>query len=174
MLKKILKNVILIMLNILGKYGLTSRTLVKLYEGTITSSTGRDDIIKVVLDLIFKHPFGVGVGVERISIFHEIYYKKGILDNLSSSYPHNFFLEIIVQFGIFIGSLIIIYVLYIIFKAMIKGNEEERDIVIIFFSIGFIHLLVSSTYLQSQYLFYLLGISVNICKFIQENKRAII
>lgn len=159
------ENILVFLIQIFRKYGLTSRTLIKLYAGTITSLTGRDFIQSIVKDLITENPLmGVGIGVERITIYNKIYVGRGMYDKLSTSYPHNLFLEILVQFGVIIGGVLIIYILYNLFTAILKGNNDERNLVIIFIGIALMQLMVSSTYLQSQYFFYLLGIAITLVK----------
>ena len=150
-------------LTTLSKYGFTSRTLIKLQEGTILSGTGREAIQKVTFDLISNNPItGVGIGVDRIIIFSEIYIARGMHDKLSTSYPHNLFIELLAQYGVIVGGIFILLILLILIMSLLRGNESERNMIIIFIGIGFVPLMVSSSYLLSQYFFYLLGLAVNI------------
>lgn len=139
----------------LNEYGSDSRTISKLLDGTFLSTTGRDNISRVVFDTIKSFPiFGVGIGGERVIINSLIY---GFTKNMGSCYPHNLFFEVIVQFGI---PLSLIFILYFIVRSynLIKNESEEKETILIIFSISIIHLLLSSSYLENPLFFCLLGI----------------
>lgn len=84
-------------ISILNSYGIGSRTLVKLQNGEITNDTGRGRIHDVAWKYLDKAPLtGLGLGVERIYINKEI---NNMTKDMTSSYPHNLFIEILAQFG---------------------------------------------------------------------------
>ncbi|WP_409228222.1 O-antigen ligase family protein [Gudongella sp. SC589] len=146
--------------NFLAKKDIYSRTLYKILDGTITSGTGRDSLFEESIYLIRNNPFtGVGIGVERIHIFENVYSAMGRSQMLSSSYPHNLFIELIVQFGVVIGLLISAIILVITIKAIFTGDSYSKNFALIFFGIGFMQLMVSSSYLLSPYFFYFIGIA---------------
>ena len=152
------ENIINIIAKILDKYSISSRTIYKLMSGTITSNTGRDKIQNIVVTLI-KGNFltGVGIGGERISINEGIY---NMTKNMGSCYPHNIILEVLVQYGVLIGGLLIIWFI-IKCITVYKNNKSKRSAIIILVSICVIHLMVSSSYLEEPMFFALLGMLMN-------------
>ena len=143
---------------ILSKYNISSRTIYKLMSGTISSDTGRSKIQDVVIGLIKKYPvFGVGIGGERIVVNREIY---NMTKNMGSCYPHNIILEVLVQYGIIIGILLIIWFAVRIVVTYIC-EEEKRNALIILGCISIVHLMVSSSYLEEPMFFALMGMVLN-------------
>lgn len=151
-------------IDFLAAHNVESRTLYKIKNGDITNDTGRSRIHQVVYELIDQHQaIGVGLGVERITINEKIY---AMNKDMSSCYPHNLFLELIVQYGLFIGIILSFSIVFLIIKAMLKAKGKRRDFLIILFSIEFIRLMISSSYIVSILFFYLIGISI---AYIQNN-----
>lgn len=144
-------------INIINDIGFSSRTLQKLLDGTITSSTGRNYIADVCIEIIKQNPlFGVGIGVDRFYIYNGVRNTIGL--QFSSSYPHNLVYEILVQYGIIFGSGILILLIWLLYKALIiRQDMNFKNTVIILISIGLMQLMFSSTYIQSEYFFLLIG-----------------
>jgi O-antigen ligase len=163
-------NILFNIIILLDKFDLQSRIINKLYEGSITSDSGRNAIFDVVYTIISKYPLtGVGIGVERLIINKEMQNSHGVNETVSISYPHNIFLEFWAQYGLILGSIFILIISLLIFIPIIKGEKIEKELLIIFIPLGFVHLWISSSYILSPYFFYLLGISVNI--FLSSIKR---
>ena len=147
-------------IQLLDYYGMSSRTLIKLRDGEITYDNGRKNIQEVAMEKLDENPlFGLGLGVERIYINDEI---NNMMKDMTSSYTHNLFIEILVQFGYFIGGIIIIYLIFLCIRAFLKAEKLEKDFIIIFFSMEIVRLMFSSSYLLSPLFFLLLGKSFNI------------
>ena len=133
--------------NLLLKFNIDSRTLRLLLKGGIHLS-GREEIYSSTIELIYENPlFGLGLG--------------GIRRVLDIGYPHNIFLEIVSQFGVIIGICIIFILLFILYKALFIKDIEKANIIGIWFSLGFVPLLVSGSYLESFKFWILLGLSFN-------------
>ena len=65
----------------------------------------------------------------------------------------------LVQYGIIFGTGIIIIILLLLYKSLFtKQNINFKNTVIILVSIGLMELMVSSTYIQSEYFFLLIGV----------------
>lgn len=132
--------------------GIYSRTL-KLFSNNLTYVSGRDEIFNVLLDEIRKYPiFGLGIFVDR-----RILYGR-------NEYAHNIFLEIILNFGIINGLILIFLLLFIILIPMFSRTNKYKDLYIVWFSIGFVHLLISSSYLIDLKFWILLGLSLKFQK----------
>lgn len=154
---------------VLYEHNIESRTLFKLLNGDFTDGTGRETIYSVVFDEIKNEPLlGVGLGGDRIIINKQIY---NFNKDMSSSYPHNLFLEILLQYGMIIGTFFSIFIILIIIMAFIKGNKQEKNLILILFSTEFIRLMISSSYMVSVLFFLMLGFCINIIKTKQLAKR---
>lgn len=123
--------------NLFTKYGIQSRSLWIFINNPDDFSSGRSEIYSIIIQYIYKKPFiGYGLAGDRVL--------------LNGGYPHNIFLEILTQFGIIFGSLIIILLFfYLINGIFLNKNKDERNITIIFMAIGLIGLFYSGSYLTS-------------------------
>ena len=106
-----------------------------LTSGAWENSSGRNQIYEQVFDVFVHNMNGLGVGYWG---FNE---NDGSID-----YPHNFFLQIGVEYGM-IGLFFSFFFLFYTFSVINRMNMAlRRDILLIFFSISFIRLMVSSSY----------------------------
>lgn len=134
------------LLEVLDLYGIQSRTLLLLEEGGFTRDSGRTSIYIIGLNKIYESPiFGYG-------IFGDRQFYNGF-------YVHNIFMEIILHFGVIIGGIIIIVLGIVTFIKYI--NLAEKEIILFFIFLGFVPLLVSSSYLINTNFFLLLGFLFN-------------
>lgn len=149
------QSIILQTIKIFEGYNIPSRTLYKIIEEDFADGTGRTNIYEVTFDLLNNHPvLGVGLGVERITIN---YVFNNMEKDMSSCYPHNIILEILVQFGYFIGLTIIFFIIFVIYKAFSKSNLLEKNVLIIFGIMEGVRLMISSSYLLSPVIFMFFG-----------------
>jgi hypothetical protein len=112
--------------------GINSRTLNMLISGTIDSDSGRGDIAKIVIDNILNNNlWGYGIYGDR-------YFLNG-------TYAHNIFLEVWLDFGIILGTLVLLFLIVFFTKMFLRSNDKK--LFLLFFSLGFMPLLVSGTYL---------------------------
>jgi len=97
--------------------------------------SGRDRIYKYIFKEILNAPFlGLGLAADR----------RILTEN---AYTHNIFIEILLNFGLFIGGFINILLLYLTVKSIFIKDVKKYSMIIIWMSIGFVHFLVSSSYL---------------------------
>lgn len=92
--------------------------------------------------------FGIGIGGDRYI--------------LNGAYSHNIFIEIIANFGIFIGGIIIILIFICIIKALLQKNSLNYSIIAIWLCIGFVHFMVSNSYIVDMRFWIFLGVLLNI------------
>lgn len=124
---------------ILGRLNLSSRMVKKLLSGELLDSSNRDVIWAAAVDMIKKNPLGYGAMGTRHVIYQYIYV----------AHPHQFFLEILVDFGVIFGSIIIIWLGYKSVKLfLMKGQDEWKAVFLIFFARA-CQLLVSLTFWHS-------------------------
>lgn len=140
------KDILEYIYNILLSYGIYSRTMV-LFLGKGVYLSGRDSLYKIVIEEIFKRPFlGIGIAGDRVLI---------------GDYVHNIFIELLANFGIVFGTLIIMILLYRIYESVIVKDIKKYNMHIIWVSLGFVHLFVSSSYLIDFKFWIMLGLILN-------------
>lgn len=137
--------------NLFLQFGIKSRTLILFLKGGVYLS-GRDQIYEDVIAEIIERPF-FGIGL------------KGDTRIIGSSYVHNFFIEIIGNFGIVIGVIISVAIVMLIIKSLMNKERLNYNIAITWISLGFVHLMVSSSYLSDIKFWIMLGLLVNIAKY---------
>lgn len=144
-----LDNIIESLYNFLLSFGINSRTLILFLEDGVHLS-GRDTIYKNTIAEILKSPLiGIGIAGDR---------------RITDGYAHNFFIEMIGGFGLIIGSIICISIIFLVIKSLLTKDKEKYDLTIMWLSLGFVHLMVSSSYLIDIKFWILMGLLMN-CKF---------
>lgn len=141
------------------------RTLRTLASGTFMKSDARLEIFKTSLQGIDEYALiGTGIFQDRQYIHDHV---NALLDSAESvgSYSHNIFLELLLQFGIFIGGVAIVCILYLLFKGYRKCKEKDGKffIYLLLVCIGFFPLMISNTWLDSSF-FMMLGFMVGMLK----------
>ena len=134
------------------KIGFSTRIFNFIIEGDITASKGRESLAKQAVEAIIENPmWGYGITADRAMF--------GI-------YPHNMFLEILCQYGIVFGSLLIITMLVITVIALLKSRKNTRSFTfgLMLVSIVFVKLMISSTYTIEPLLFFMMGYFVLILR----------
>ena len=149
------EKILFLLYSFANSFGLSTRFFDKLLSGQISQSNSRVIIRERVLEALFKHPFtGLGIYGDRVAA--------------GNTYAHNFFIEILAQFGVIIGVVLIGLFLYLILKAFRKLVKTKRtDILSIFFVCivsGFLKLFLSDSYIDNPFFFLLIGLSCNIIR----------
>lgn len=115
------------------KRGINSRTIVLFLKDEVYLS-GRDRIYEDVIKATLAKPlFGIGLAGDRVATY--------------GYQSHNVFIEILANFGMVFGVFIVLAILYIVIKSLSCKETEKYNMITIWVSIGFVHLLVSSSYL---------------------------
>ena len=129
--------------------GVSSRILDMVISGDIVDSSGRDIIGENIWNAIIKKPFtGYGLAGDR-----------GLTQ---LEYSHNLFLEIWCHFGLIFGTILLIILTIMITRGIRSKNEDLKALVIIMFSFAIVKLFFSSSYMNSQEFFILIGLCINI------------
>ncbi len=142
------KRILYYLNEILLSFNIQSRT-VSLFLREEIHFSGREELYKQILNAISENPIlGVGIGGDRLI--------------LNGIYVHNIFLEILVNYGLFFGSFFIIFLCLLIAKLLANNNLNKYDLVIFWISFGFVHLLVSGSYLVDSRFWILMGLLINL------------
>ena len=143
-----LNSIINMTVQIALKHGFQGSFLRRLQTGDVFSSKGRLVLYKETIRIIEKNPLlGGGMMSDR-------YINDGV-------YAHDLFLEIWSHYGLFIGSVFITILLFLVIK-MFRANESQLKylFISIFFSTGFVRLLLSSSYLIEPSFYVMIGLAV--------------
>ena len=139
---------------LLEKLNLSSRMISKLVSGEVLDDSNRSTIWNAAVEMIKQHPFGYGAMGTRHVIYQYIYV----------AHPHQFFLEVLVDFGVVFGSAIILWLAVKTVKLFkMKGQDEWKAVFLIFFARA-CQLLVSLTFWHSIGLWGALAVGVCMCK----------
>lgn len=133
---------------LLMDFGIKSRSLMLFLRGDVHLS-GRDNLYNNAIHLITENPIlGNGIaGDRRIN---------------GGAFVHNFFLEVLINFGVIVGSLVIIILIYKLLKSLLQKNKVIYNILIMWISLGMVPLMVSSSYITDLEFWILLGMVLNI------------
>lgn len=154
-----LNNVVLIAEFFADKLSLFNIRIDMLLEisGTgLTTDRFRDSIYDYCFQYAKEHFFwGCGVGNDRVLITqHTLVYDQTMVSN----YPHNVFLEFIIQYGMMLGVIIgIVLVVFLIKYLFLEKDFNAQKIAILLVGIGFFPLLYSSSYIENACFFALIG-----------------
>ena len=142
---------------------LNSRFITMMLEGNITEDTGRETIWGAAIEMIRQHPFrGYGAMGSRHVIIQYIYV----------AHPHNFFLEIFIDFGVIAGTVIILFLLINAVRILMRNDIGEWRFIFLIFFARSCQLLVSLTFWHVFGFWACLAIGMNIhCLYPNKRKR---
>lgn len=140
-------NILEYLYNHLQNFGISSRSILLFMREDVHLS-GRDSIYQSINTAILDNPLlGIGIGGDRLI--------------LGGSYAHNLFIELLANFGIVFGAVLIITLISLIFKILLIKDREKYNMIIIWLSLGFVHLMVSSSYLTDIKFWIFMGLIMN-------------
>lgn len=125
--------------------GFSTRIFNFIIEGDITESRGRAVLAENTKEAILQNPlWGYGITGDRA---------------LMGIYPHNIFLEILCQYGVIFGSLLIVAIVAVTIMALIKTRKDSKrfSFALMLVSLVFVKLMISSTYTIEPILYFMMG-----------------
>lgn len=137
------KTFVIAIFNLLLRNGISSRTLIFIINDNYTDS-GRFELYRFFINEIKARPF-LGWGLSG--------------GWKSSVYPHNIYIELMLAFGVVLGSVVSVVFTVFIWKGITKKNSELRRLTHIFVSIC-ISLLFSNSFIMEQTFFILLALCI--------------
>lgn len=115
--------------------GIPSYFIDKISASGLFVSNERREIILSLIALIKQHPFGSGIGADRVLI---------------GQYAHNVVIELLVDFGIFFGPLIFMIILYIGLEMLrLKANNPWGELFLPFYIVSLSMLMLSNSIYSS-------------------------
>ena len=136
--------------------GLSTRVFDSIQDETMMdydNSSGRDKLAVRVFAILYEHPFGVGIaGLKGYGI----------------EYSHNILFDLLVEYGVLLGGLMIFTIAYIYIQGFIKSrSREEKGFGLVLICSAFIQLMFSHSYIVNWLFFFSLGYFLNIIKRIK-------
>ncbi|MBP5416490.1 MAG: hypothetical protein J6Y58_03090 [Clostridiales bacterium] len=137
----------IIVYNFFASMGFKSRTLRLIAEGSFLShDSGRSELWAAVNKAIRARTL-LGWGV------------RGAVDLMDGHpYPHQFFLDLWLSFGVPVGTIVMILLTVPVRRVLTEPKGARKDMMQIFFCVGFFPLMYSNTLFICQYYFVLLGL----------------
>lgn len=152
------------MIRFFERNGFSVRVLNFLKEGVFTEDRARNQLYELSVQGAWDNPFGIG-------IFRDRQYLQlgwtGIRDGFSGGYyPHNLFLELLLQYGIVIGMLLSIVFSVFTWKAFRNSRKSETRLVClaVLLGIGLFPLMVSGSYVEWEPFYLLMGYMVTVAQ----------
>lgn len=129
------------------RLGMSTRILERLMAGSFFESNGRRIITERLWAAVVRKPAtGYGLASDRL---------------YSSSYAHNYALELWMAFGMVVGTILVAITVFLIARAIIRTKApSSRLFLLILTAVGFLKLFISSSFLQEGLFFMLLGTCV--------------
>lgn len=136
-------------INKLDELGISSRTLILLLSGDFDQDSGRSEIFDLVINPLMKNPIlGIGLWGDR-------YYIDGF-------YCHNIILEVCLNFGIVLGSFLILYIFVFFLKTYFRSNAENKMVLLKYLIACVLPLMLSNSYLVAPNFGIFLGVLYSI------------
>ena len=140
-------------------WDLHSRTLDMMLAGTVAQNNGRDVFWLASWKMIQENPLGYGaMGARHV-----------LCDIHIVGHPHNFFIELIIEYGVVAGPLFIFLILAASVRIFLHRTDDGRQGVFLIFFANACQLLTSYTYWHSPALWG--ALAAGVCFFQAEKKR---
>jgi hypothetical protein len=129
----------------LNNNNIYSRNLTLLLNNNIFDDSGRSELHNLAIELISKNPI-IGYGA------------SSDVKLLGGAYVHSFYLELFINYGLILGSVLFVLISFESIRVLFIRSGVNKDLLLIFLVLGYVMLMISSTYLQNIYLFLFLGL----------------
>lgn len=139
--------------SIMQVLNINSRNVDAILNGEVFDASNRSSIYTYCLEIIKDKGMGVS------GFFADRYYLRQYRYNIG--YAHNFIYEILIDFGMLLGSVFIVGLFYLLVRGIMQGSRSKRNLVIAMCIITMVRLIVSSSILIDKNFIFLLGFLFN-------------
>ena len=155
------------LIDVFQSFGFSIRAVQGLVDSSFLTDLSRSQIYTYCLNRISRNPFvGTGLVNDRIYITNAIFSGDSPIGN----YPHNIFLEIWMQFGIFIGTIILTIITFMLFKGLSKKiPEDAKNVTLVFIGIGLFPLFFSGSYVNSSNFYIMMAVCSTLSYSLRRN-----
>lgn len=138
---------------IISEFNINSRSLSKLADESLFDTSNRESIYLYSRQIISVNRFSInGLFADRLFLRQ---YRHGI------AYAHNFVYELLIDYGLLVGSTIIAFLIIGIIRAFFRCKKENKAFFITIFIISFAKLIVSSSIVIEPGTLVCIGLMVN-------------
>ncbi len=142
--------IIRFLIKLLNGMDISSRTLELLLQDGGFSSVVRTKIYSLALQNI--NLLGRGLYGDRV-----------MMQGMDDSYVHNLFLEFLIDYGVILGGVLSVVVVWVLIRALKRASPALWRLIAIFIPNGFVALMLTGSYLNQAPAFYvLMGLCVNV------------
>lgn len=139
--------------DVLAGMGMESRTLEMLTNNELFSTSTRDSIYESSIYFITHNLYNIQ------GLFADRYLLR--LTDSWMAYPHNFILELMIDFGALFGGIISLIIFILYFWQLRKANLEKRTVIGVLATIVIIRLMVSSSFMIEGLFYTIIGLLFN-------------
>ena len=153
-----LRPIMLVLMFLTRMVGLSTRIFESFLDDELVnyeSSSGRDKIHELLWNQIVNDRGGIGYGLGS----------DRIMGRSGTEYAHNLVYEVWMDFGLYIGSfLLIIFILFIIKVFKKAYGSDKFNLFLILFVWSVVHMLLSGSYLHDFHIYIFIGYCVSILR----------
>ena len=150
--------IVVVLMFLTRSVGLSTRIFESFFNDELFNyekSSGRDDIHELLWNRVVNDRGGIGYGLGS----------DRLLGRNGTEYAHNLIYEVWMNFGLYIGSLLLILFVFFIVKTFRKVYVSDKFnlfLILLMWSVG--HLMLSGSYLQDFQVYFFVGYCVNILR----------
>ena len=134
---------------LIATFHISSRTLVTIANGKMMDDNGRDKIYELAREAIWENPvFGQGAYGDRPFVGRKYYW----------GYSHSIVYEMMVDFGVVLGSIILIFLLYKALRTILTLNDRTALYTVILVFSMCMRLAVSDTFWGNNFFWMMLAL----------------
>lgn len=153
-----LEQIVDYLFNLMSSLNSSVRILQKVMDESLMEDDLRGNIIATCLSRVFDNPFwGTGPVNDRVLLWYAFHSDDGV----TGTYPHNFFVELLTQYGLFSGILLIFVFFKVIFKCLKNPiNVDTQKLLLSYLGAFFFPLMFSGSYVDSKDFYILIATCV--------------
>jgi O-antigen ligase len=151
---------VVVLQKMISSQRLSNRVVQQISDKTIFEDSARVQLRAYSFDIISAHPIiGVGIINDRVMLAEKMGTSP---EEARGWYPHNIAIEFLVQYGTILAVFLLSGIGILFIRAVkVSTDNDFKNTILIFFSVGVLPLLFSGSYLESPLFFAFLGFCMN-------------
>lgn len=137
--------------DLLSDLGMSDRIIKQAMLGDFLDDSGRGHLLNILVDAINQAPLH-GYGLFGTWRFIGVY-------------SHRIYVDFVISFGLLGGSLLLLYIIHLLYKTFCFCNKTERGFIIVLLCSSIVKLMLSELFLFDTLFFLLLGYCVGRIRF---------
>lgn len=151
-------NILLRLRTIFSQLHFSVRVIDMMLNYSFLTDRSRNSIASLCLERIWKNPLiGTGPVNDRIYIASQL----GRGESAVGNYPHNIFLEFLLQYGVIIGGVFLLLIVWVLIKSYrVAPDAASKDFILILIGTYLFPLFFSRSYLDSSGFYFLIAVCI--------------